>query len=145
MSMPTTDGMANSVMSRGMEAVPIRSTLPSPADEARNRSPRGSPAAWRPRQARALPCSCASFNSPSSFFSLPCLRAFFSVLQPLRHHHDVGSPEGTGRCRRRCGREGRPRSSTPVAAFQVAVPAASSMRTARPVRKDEPRSCPTSA
>ncbi len=57
MSMPTTDGMANSVMSRGMEGRPHPQRLSSPADEARNRSPRGSPAAWRPRQARARPAA----------------------------------------------------------------------------------------
>lgn len=65
MSMPTTDGMANSVMSRGMEAVPIRSTLSSPADEARNRSPRGSPAAWASTPSSALALrSCALFQFP---------------------------------------------------------------------------------
>ena len=45
MSMPTTDGMANSVMSRGMEAVPMRSTFSSPAEWPRSASPRSSSAA----------------------------------------------------------------------------------------------------
>lgn len=65
MSMPTTDGMANSVMSRGMEAVPIRSTLSSPADEARNRSPRGSPGCLGVHTKLALALrSCALFQFP---------------------------------------------------------------------------------
>lgn len=142
MSMPTTDGMANSVMSRGMEAVPIRSTLSSPADEARNRSPRGSPAAWASTPSSRSPCAAAPSLSPSSFFSslmpsrLSSLRRYCS---PYGITMTWASPEATGTVSSAVRTRRRPRSSTPVAVpSKVAVPAASSMRTARPVRKDEP-------
>lgn len=49
------------------------------------------------------------------------------------------SPEETGTVPSEVRTRRRPRSSTPVAVpSKVAVPAASSMRTSRPVRKDEP-------
>lgn len=105
--------------------------------------PRGSPAAWASTPSSRSPCAAApSFNSPSSFFSslmpsrLSSLRRYCS---PYGITMTWASPEATGTVSSAVRTRRRPRSSTPVAVpSKVAVPAASSMRTARPVRKDEP-------